>query len=315
MGRIGAAIIGGLAAGWLAGSALAQPPRPASEPLVLAGTTVRVSPHVWVIPDRSTPLVPNIGIVVGSKAALVVDTGMGERNGAVALAEARKAAPGRALYLVTTHVHPEHDLGAGAFPPETRLIRSQAEVAEIAETGLTMADRFSKMSALNAELLKGATYRKADIVFDQSYDLDLGGVSVRILAVGPNHTAGDTVAWVAADKLLFAGDVAMKGPPAFASPKSSLAHWLGALDQLDALKPAIVVPSHGPLGGPEFIAGYRAYLTAIRERTAALKAQGKSLDEAVPAVSAELKDRYPDTGRMGGAIRAAYAEAHYETAR
>lgn len=296
-----------LAMGLLAGGAMAQPPR--AEPLVLPDTTVKVSPHVWVIPDRSTPLVPNIGIVVGAKAALVIDTGLGERNGAVALAEARKAAPGRALYLVSTHVHPEHDLGAGAFPPETKMIRSRAEVAEIAEAGLTMADRFSQMSALNAELLKGAQFRKADIVFDQAYDLDLGGLTVRILAVGPNHTAGDTVVWVAADKVLFAGDVAMKGQPAFASPKSSLAHWLTALDTLDALKPAIVVPSHGPLGGPEFISGYRAYLSAIRDRARALKAQGRSQDETVAAVTAELKTTYPDTGRMAGAIRAAYAEA------
>ena len=308
MRRFGA-VVAGVAALGLAVAAFAQPLRAPSEPLVLAGATVKVSPHVWIIPDRATPLVPNIGIIVGSKAVLVVDTGMGERNGAVALAEARKAAPGHALYLVTTHVHPEHDLGAGAFPAETKLIRCQAEVAEIAETGLTMANRFSQMSPLNAELLKGATYRKADIVFDSSYDLDLGGVTVRLLAVGPNHTAGDTVVWVGADKVLFAGDDAMKGAPAFASPKSSLAHWLATLDALDALKPAVVVPSHGPLGGPEFIAGYRAYLTAVRNRTVALKAGGKSLDETVPAVTAELKDRYPDTGRMGGAIRAAYTEA------
>jgi glyoxylase-like metal-dependent hydrolase (beta-lactamase superfamily II) len=304
-----AAVAGSLlAACILANGAFAQtPPRP--EPMVLAGTTLQVSPHVYVIPDRSTPLVPNIGIIVGSRAALVVDTGLGERNGAVALAEARKAAPGRALYLVTTHVHPEHDLGAGAFPPQTKLIRSQAEVTEIADTGLTMADRFSQMSPLNAELLKGATFRKADIVFDKAYDLDLGGLAVHILAVGPNHTAGDTVVLVPADKVLFSGDVAMKGQPAFASPKSSLAHWLKALDALEVLKPAIVVPSHGPIGGPEFITGYRAYLTAIRDRTRTLKAQGKSLDEAIAAVTTEMKDRYPDTGRMAGAVRAAYAEA------
>lgn len=308
--RIGALVAGVLALGLLAGEGAAQPPPGAKfEPLVLPNTTVKESPHVWVIPDRSTPLVPNIGIIVGSKAALVVDTGLGERNGAVALAEARKAAPGRALYLMSTHIHPEHDLGAGAFPPQTRMIRSRAEVAEIAETGLSMANRFSQMSALNAELLKGATFRKADIVFDKAYDLDLGGLTVRIVAVGPNHTEGDTIAWVPADRVLFAGDVAMKGQPAFASPKSSLAHWLTALDELQALKPAIVVPSHGPMGGPEFITGYRAYLTAIRERTRALKAQGKSADDTVAAITAEMKANYPDTGRLAGAIRAAYAEA------
>ena len=304
--RMGLGLV--LAAGLLAASADAQPP-PRAAPLVLAGTTVQVSPHIWVIPDRSTPLVPNIGIIVGTKAALVVDTGLGERNGAVALAEARKAAPGRALYLVTTHVHPEHDLGAGAFPADTQLIRSQAEVAEIADTGLSMANRFSQMSPLNAELLKGANFRKADIVFDKAYTLDLGGLRVNIVAVGPNHTAGDTAVWVADDRVLFSGDVAMKGAPAFASPKSNLAHWLAALDMFEAMKPAVIVPSHGPNGGPEFISGYRTYLTTVRDRTLAAKAGGKSADEAVASVTAELKDRYPDAGRLAGAIRAAYAES------
>jgi hypothetical protein len=76
----------------------------------------------------------------------------------------------------------------------------------------------------------------------------------------------------------------------------------------EAMKPAIIVPSHGPTGGPEFITGYRAYLIAVGERTGKAKAEGKSADEAVAAVTAELKDRYPDAGRMAGAIRAAYAE-------
>src|SRR3569623_1569534 len=105
MSRIRTVLGVALAIGLLAGGTAAQPPPGVKfEPLVLPNTTVKVSPDVWVIPDRSTPLVPNIGIVVGSKAALVGDTGLGDRNGAVALAEARKAAPGRALYLLTTHV-------------------------------------------------------------------------------------------------------------------------------------------------------------------------------------------------------------------
>src|SRR5882672_8669655 len=60
----------------------AQAPATLPVPLVKDGTSVRVSEHVYVIPDKdSTPLVPNIGIVVGSKATLVVDTGLGQRNG------------------------------------------------------------------------------------------------------------------------------------------------------------------------------------------------------------------------------------------
>ena len=54
------------------------PPRP---PLVKEGTTVRISEHVWVIPDEKVPMVPNVGIIVGSRATLVVDPGMGLKAG------------------------------------------------------------------------------------------------------------------------------------------------------------------------------------------------------------------------------------------
>ena len=40
-----------------------------------------VADGVFVIPDGRVPLVPNVGIVVGERAVLVVDTGMGPRNG------------------------------------------------------------------------------------------------------------------------------------------------------------------------------------------------------------------------------------------
>jgi glyoxylase-like metal-dependent hydrolase (beta-lactamase superfamily II) len=278
--------------------------------LVLAGTTQKISEHVYVIPDAdTTPGVPNVGIVVGSKGVLVVDTGMGERNGRIVLAETEKVAKGKALYLVTTHVHPEHDLGAGAFPASTKMIRSKDEEKDISEFGLQMSEMFQSRSALNAELLKGAAFRKADISFDKEYDLDLGGVHVRILAMGANHTLGDTAIFVEPDRVLFSGDIAMKGQPAFTSPYSTVAHWLASLDVLAALQPKIIVPSHGPMGDGSFLTGYRTYLTAIRDRAAEMKRQGKSQDDTVKAITAQMQPVYPDAGRLSGAILQAYKEA------
>ena len=57
-------------------------------------------------------------------------------------------------------------------------------------------------------------------------------------------------------------------------------------------------------------AGYRRYLTSVRDRTAAAKSSGKSVEEATQIVVAELKQQYPDTGRINDAIRTAYSEAN-----
>ena len=280
-----------------------------SGPLVKEGATEKISAHVYVIPDFSVPTVPNVGIIVGERATLVVDTGLGRQNGETVLREVRKVSGDRPLYLVTTHVHPEHDLGAQAFPASARMIRARTQVAEIASEGMKTADIFRGRSPAMAQLLAGAEFRKADEVFDKELVIDLGGVKARLIAMGPNHTRGDTAIWLEGEGVLFSGDIAMKAAPAFASPASSVKTWLASLDALDALHPRIIVPSHGPMGDAGFIRNYREYLTFVLTRTSALKREGMTVDQAVQAVEAEAKGRYPDAGaRLPGAVRASYRE-------
>ncbi len=296
-----------LLAAFIAGTVLAQQPAPQPS-LVREGVTEKLTDHVWAIPDGSASLVPNVGIVAGSKAVLVIDTGMGARNAQTVLREVAKVAPGKPVYIVTTHVHPEHDMGAHAFPEDSKLIRSKDQLADIAAgTGTNLVPVFAQRSTLNTELLKDANHRDADITFDGKYTLDLGGLDAKIYSMGLNHTAGDTAVLV--DGVLFSGDVAMKLQPAFANPKATITHWLESLARFDAMKPRQVVPSHGPFGGMELIEGYRTYLTLIRDRARELKKAGKSEDEAIQAITQELAARYPDKNRLAGAIRAGYAEA------
>ena len=302
--------IGGVLLGLVvAAQAHAQQPV-TTGPLVKEGATEKISAHVFVIPDGGVPGVPNVGIIVGARATLVVDTGLGRQNGETVLREVRKVSGDRPLYLVTTHVHPEHDLGAQAFPPSTRMIRAKAQVDEIASAGMTTANAFRSRSPAMAQLLEGAEFRRADEVFDKERMIDLGGVKARLIAMGPNHTPGDTAIVVEGEGVLFSGDLAMKAAPAFASPASSLKTWLASLDALAALRPRIIVPSHGPMGDAGFIRNYREYLTFVRTRTAALKGEGRTVEQAVEAIAAEAKERYPDAGaRLAGAVRAAYREA------
>jgi glyoxylase-like metal-dependent hydrolase (beta-lactamase superfamily II) len=213
---------------------------------------------------------------------------------------------GKPIYIVTTHVHPEHDMGAHVFPPGSKLLRSTDQVEDIAAgTGMKLVPVFAARSDLNRELLAGAHHRDADIVFKGDYRLDLGGVEAKIFAMGTNHTQGDTV--VLADGVLFSGDVAMKPQPSFANDTATIGHWLDSLDRLEALKPGIVVPSHGPIGDASIMRGYRVYLTRIRDRIRELRKDGKSQDQATQIVTDEMSGEYPDKNRLAGAIRAAWS--------
>jgi len=281
---------------------------PLQPPLIKEGATEKISDHVYVIPDGSVPVVPNVGIIVGSKGAFVVDTGLGARNGQAIMREVAKVNKGGELYLAVTHFHPEHDLGAGGFPATTKMIRSRDQQADIDEFGLETAKRFAGFSSDTAELLKGAEYRKADQLFDKELTIDLGGARVRLMAMGPNHTRGDIAFWVEPDNVLLSGDIVMTTMPGFSSPYSKLSTWLQSLNRFEQLKPVRIVPSHGPMGDASMITRWNTLMTTVQSRAAELKKQGRTVDDTVKVIQDELQDKYPRNG-LAGVARAAYNEA------
>lgn len=285
---------------------------PPADPLVREGVTVSVAGHTWVIPDGNVGLVPNVGIIAGSRGVLVIDPGLGRRNGETVLREVAKVAAGRPLFVATTHFHPEHTAGLMAFPPSATYIDSNTQEGEYAAGGAQMIATFSKRSPLTAELLAGVTQRKANVTFEGTYRLDLGDVHVQFMEVGPTHTRGDTVFFVEEDRVLFAGDVVMNESFVAAGAAASMRAWLAAFDRVEALKPAVVVPSHGAVGGASLIATCRAFMEAIKARATELKAAGVSADETAARVQKELQAQHPSWPRatgIGAAARAAYVEA------
>ena len=180
---------------------------------------------------------------------------------------------------------------------------------DMTELGKQIQDTFAKRSALTAELLNGVAYPAPDILFDREHRLDLGGVHVRLMWRGPAtmHTRGDTMVFVEEDRVLFTGDVVMSQRFLAAQTNSSLNTWLATLDELAALKPAQVVPSHGSIGDATLIAQDRAFLQAVQTRVGELKRTGKTVDEAIAAVVAEIAAVVPGMGqpiwRRGGRAR------------
>jgi len=282
-------------------------------PIVKEGTTVKISEHVYAIPDELVPMVPNVGIVVGKRATLIVDPGLGARSGEAVAREMAKVSRNSELYIVTTHFHPEHTTGEAGLPPTAKLIRARAQQQDVDEMGMEWVKVFSSRSPVVAEVLQGFTaFRKPDELFDTEKVLDLGGVRVRMVRLGPGHTRGDTVFFVEEDRVLFPGDLAMSGVfPAFATPQSRADTWLKSLEALDAFKAQRLVPSHGPLADASIIGQYRAYLKGLQERVAELKRAGKPAGEASDVLQTEFRAQYPDWGqppRIVAAVKAIYAE-------
>jgi len=274
---------------------------------VLGEDAVKISDHVWAVMGF-----PNVAIVVGTKATLVVDTGLGPRNGATVSRVAAKLAPNQKLYLTTTHFHPEHAAGDAGFPPNTILIRDAVQQQEMVQHGTEMVQMFSGRSPQYKELLADVNLRSPDIVFDTEAKLDLGGgVTARLLWFGGAHTKGDEVTLVEPDGTLVSGDVVQnKVVPNIFGDGGTPASWIAVLDKIAGLNVKHVLPDHSAPGDGSLVLQERAFIDELQTRALALKRQGVSVEDAGKQLSAEFKTKYPDwpTMNLAGFVKSIYAE-------
>ncbi len=274
---------------------------------ILGDQPTQVSDHVWALMGF-----PNVAIIVGGRATLVVDTGMGPRNGATVARVAAGLSKNRLLYLTTTHFHPEHAAGEPGFPPETILIRDAVQQQEMEAHGAEMIDMFSSRSAQNRELLAGVKLRPPDILFNNEVKVDLGGgVTARLLWFGGAHTKGDELTFVEPDGTLVSGDVVQnKVVPNIFGDGGTPASWIAVLNKISALDVKHVLPDHSAPGDGSLVAKEREFIVDLRTRALALKAQGVSAEDAGKQLSAEFRTKYPDWPSMnvGGFVKSIYAE-------
>lgn len=302
---------------------LAQQTGSGQAPAVAASTTMKLSEHAHVIPQGGPGARSNVGLIVGTKASLVIDSGLGPSDGKRILGELGRVSSNTTIYVMATHFHPEHILGESAFPASAIVVRSRAMQQDLVEKGAEMFAMFNR-NANNAPIMAGATYRPADVTFDGDMVLDLGGVRIQVLSLGPAHTRGDTGFFVEGDRILFTGDVAMSTPLGinaegmYSSARTEARAWLASLERLAVLRPIRIIPSHGPLGDASMVEKHLAFLRALQERVRDLKREGKSSAEAAQVLVPEFEATFPGevpantsgsrVGRIAGAVSLLYAE-------
>jgi glyoxylase-like metal-dependent hydrolase (beta-lactamase superfamily II) len=265
-------------------------------PVVDVGGAEEIARDLVVVPNRRVPLVPNIGVVGGEHSVLVVETGMGPRNAEKVLEFALEYAKGRRLYLTTTHFHPEHAYGAQAFGDATYVVnRAQAEDLRVKGPGYL--EMFRGLGEAIARELEDVALVTPDVVYDQSYELDLGGRVVELRATGRAHSKGDQV--VRVEDVLFTGDLVETGQfaifpwfPPYDVDVSGV-RWIDVMRRLEAEAPSVVVPGHGDLGGPELLTDTRNYLELLRDETWRRRDSAMSEQEIAAEVTEVMTSRHP----------------------
>ncbi len=179
---------------------------PNAPPPIVHGRPVEIADGVFIVPDGRVPLVPNIGVIVGDRAALVVESGLGPKSSSIACGIAKGLAGDRPLYLTLTHFHPEHGFGAQAFRDAT-IVYNRAQHEEFLRKRDGYLAQFRGLGAAVADQLDGVAFVDPHVVYDGGADLDLGGKLAQLRTWDPAHTRGDQTVYLPNERILFTGDL------------------------------------------------------------------------------------------------------------
>lgn len=262
----------------------------------------------------------NAGLVVGDDGALLVDTLFDLRLTGEMLAEMGRLLPGSAgiSTVVNTHANGDHCFG-NALVGRAEIVASRAAAAEMAALPparmaelMRAAPEMGRLGAFLQRIFGPFDFEGIEQVlpsrtFDGQLELTVGGRRVRLIEVGPAHTAGDVVAHLPEDGVLFTGDMLFHGghPIVWAGP---VANWIAACDRLLSLEVATVVPGHGPLASPVAIAAERDYFVYLRDQARPRFDAGMTLDEAVRDLELGPYADWSEPERVAVNVRALYRD-------
>lgn len=286
--------------------ALAQvvDPRP---PMIDTSQPVEIADGVFVIRDHRVWLVPNIAIILGRDAALVVDTGLGPENGERLLTLARQLAGSRRLILTTTHFHPEHGYGAQVFRQDATIVYNRAQRDELVEKGENYIDLFKQsQSAAAAVALDGTKITMPHFVYDgDTAEIELGNRIVQLRTWGTAHTRGDQIVFLPKERILFTGDLLEQGmfpifpwfPPS--DTDVDAVRWVSILKGFKSFDPTIVVPGHGDLGSVSMAFDLASHIETVGREVGELRKAGKNAEEIIRVYKPQLVERYPKWDHPG----------------
>ncbi len=253
----------------------------------------------YVQPDGSW-FINNTGVICGSDQLVCIDACATEARTRHFLSATRAVSDLPVGVLVNTHHHPDHTNGNGLLGAPLIAAHTLCRVEMANLTGPPPPGVFDPVTWGRIDP------RLPNLCFEERLDLHTGGHHLELLHHGtPAHTTNDVVVWLPEDRVLFAGDLAFNGGTPFAL-SGSVSGWLEVLWELERLGPDIVVPGHGPVGGPELLRQTADYLRFVEDAASEAGEQGLSALEAAQELDlgryAALSDRERIVGNLERAL-------------
>ncbi|HWS56145.1 MAG TPA: MBL fold metallo-hydrolase [Pyrinomonadaceae bacterium] len=302
----------------------------------------------------------NTVFIVNEEDVVVVDTNISPASAREVIAALRRLTTKPVRYVVNTHWHDDHIAGnevyreafpgvefighastladlptVGASNRKATLEGGPGFVAQIRElmgqnkslTGgaLTGEERASYLSDIRMAERYFAEAPKFQIVMptltvERRLTLHRGRRVIDIRHLGRGHSGADLVVHLPAESVVISGDLVVWPVPLVGST-SFPSEYRASLEEMLALRPAVIVPGHGQvLRGDAYARDLVRLLASIGEQTAAAVARGETLEQARRSVNLEeFRKQFAGDSQLrsfifrfyvaGPGVAAAYREA------
>lgn len=232
----------------------------------------------------------NIGFIVGEKGVAIIDSGGSLAIGQRLRESVRKVTPLPILYVINTHVHPDHIFGNAAFLADKPIYVGHANLANAMEL------RKEAYTRNNAAWL-GAAAVGSDIVkptqaVTSTLELDLGGRTLLLTAYPTAHTNTDLTVLDYSTATLWTGDLLfVERTP---SIDGDIKGWLSAIEALRAVSALRAIPGHGPVVADwnQALNDEQRYLGTLLADVRSSIQKGESMEQAMDTAAASEKENW-----------------------
>lgn len=223
----------------------------------------------------------NLSFVIGEDGVLVVNGGAAYLLAKALHAEIRKLTDKPVRWVVDENGQSHAILGNGYWKEQgATIIAHEEALEEVHGKGLSGLET---LAGILKEQADGTTLTEIDQTFEDTMELDLGGITAQLIRFGPAHSPGDISVYIPQRNVLIAGDMAFHQRMLPIFPDTDTAAWLETWREQFApfADGKVIVPGHGtPTDFATVDEWTRGYLEYLRAQVAELLEAGGTLQDA-----------------------------------
>ena len=272
----------------------------------------QVAPNLYFNYDHGGS---NSAVLITDEGVLVVDSRMHPDDAKRLLADIREITDAPIRYVVNSQFHGDHYMGNVVFQ------REGATFIAHEDTQAVIKDRFqfeveNRPFAARGQDPNEVVLVLPDILFDSTMTLNLGGLDVELIYLGPGQNLGDTLTYFPHAKALHTGGVFHSNSWANTSYTPSFDGWLDVLRAMMEIDAEIYLPPHGPIAKAEDVEAFTQFIAELTISVRDAHKAGMTLDEILQTLKFESYSEWRGYERREQNLTAIYefmttGEANY----